>query len=56
MSTIERIGDTLVAMNQDGDVLATHRIGANRGERRKAKAWINALPFAVEIAAAYRLI
>jgi hypothetical protein len=37
MDTVDRVGDTLVLMTPDGEVLDTHRTGERHGDRREAK-------------------
>jgi hypothetical protein len=39
--TVDRIENTLVLMDADGNVLATHEIAQQRGGRRQAKRVIN---------------
>jgi len=56
--TVDRIQNTLVLMDADGKVIATHQIGDRRGGRRNAKQilneWLNENTF--EIAAAMNLV
>ena len=56
--TVDRIESTLVLMDADGQVIATHRISDQRGGRREAKQvlnqWLNENAF--EIAAAMNLV
>ena len=56
--TVDRIENTLVLMDADGQAIATHRISDRRGGRRDAKRilneWLNENTF--EIAAAMNLV
>jgi len=56
--TVDRIENTLVLMDADGQAIATHRISDQRGGRREAKQvlnqWLNENVF--EIAAAMNLV
>jgi len=56
--TVDRIGNTLVLMDTDGQAIATHCISDQRGGRREAKQvlnqWLNENAF--EIAAAMNLV
>ena len=40
MDTVERIGNTLVLMGPDGEVLAVHCIGSRRRAKRIVLGWI----------------
>jgi hypothetical protein len=39
--TVDRVGNTLVLMDADGEVLATHEIAQRKGGRREAKGMVN---------------
>lgn len=58
LCTVDRIQDTLVLMDADGNVLATHQIANRPGGRRQAKRvltrWLETAPF--EIAEAMNLV
>ena len=58
LMTVDRINDTLVLMDADGQVIAAHQISDRRGGRREAKrvlhCWLETNTF--EIAAAMNLV
>ena len=56
--TVDRVAHTLVLMDADGEVLATHEIAQHKGGRREAKRTVNRWlqTYTFEVASAMNLI